>query len=839
MVFAPKLQSGVAFEQPVSQPNAMSAVANLFNFGMSTLQASAGSTDNLTEDEKFAVAVREFEGEKGAAFTWDRKGMREFIFKYPQFTSQAQGFGENIGVMMKNPTEVARDAVTTWISDTPEGVMAATIASGMEEEEGLAYISEQFTMVKQQEAEIAKLNRNSAQYEAEGTLTTKQWDVLKPGQKDFVDNTVQTILGPIISDVMNGVTVDIPPELQSQMGLRYDKVDMANLPAVLSDIKINLERQARSTYATNFGVDALPPEAWSKEVFTSIDSLIEIGKSIDTPQERASAMQALVQEETLKQLDAAGVAVALEVLKGLPPDVANALISDQFLLSDRVKGVLAPKEGGSIFSSAEIAQKIADGSVADAKGTAEDMVKIIDKGFMPEFFTAFKESAKKSGYKVVDSASFKTIVGKNLAEIKRLTSESPDFRAEFSDWVTSDIQQTISVLKSNLPAGLTIINNKGKFVVVAGEDFDWAGFNAMNLVRTKGGQAPISIQQYIQDHMPSVAGASSYVSGGPKSTPKFDTVEGLSLDTLNEKVATLNLLGDVGKEVQDALGILNTSKESNSQPASRTGPRARGRDSGKGTVTKSTKDTTDIGSALGIDFLAYETEAGLPEGYLNKVAMIESGGDPNAQNSNSSAGGLFQQIDSNAAAYGVTDKFDPVQSTEGAVRFAVENKNYLTSVLGREPTGGELYLAHQQGPGGAARLLANPDAKAVDIVGLDAVKLNGGDANMSAGEFANIWISKYNGSRGQTSVSQGTSAPVIDLSGRSGDPESLRGAVAPPTGSLKGNIITFDSPEIQQLVEMSNTSPEETVKVAKELLTRPIDPSVKALIEALVRIGNK
>ena len=39
------------------------------------------------------------------------------------------------------------------------------------------------------------------------------------------------------------------------------------------------------------------------------------------------------------------------------------------------------------------------------------------------------------------------------------------------------------------------------------------------------------------------------------------------------------------------------------------------------------------------------------------IAQIESGFNPSAQNPNSSAGGLFQQIDSNARDYGVADRF--------------------------------------------------------------------------------------------------------------------------------------------------------------------------------------
>jgi hypothetical protein len=154
--------------------------------------------------------------------------------------------------------------------------------------------------------------------------------------------------------------------------------------------------------------------------------------------------------------------------------------------------------------------------------------------------------------------------------------------------------------------------------------------------------------------------------------------------------------------------------------------------------------STNIGASLGIDFETLEAENGLPAGFLERTAFLESGGNPRAKNPDSSAGGLFQQIDDNARAYGVKDRFDPVQSTDGAVDFAVDNMRILTAALGREPTAAELYLAHQQGGEGARRLLVNPNAKAVDVVGADAVRLNRGDVNMTAGEFASLWLDKFN-----------------------------------------------------------------------------------------------
>ncbi|HEV8035819.1 transglycosylase SLT domain-containing protein [Yoonia sp.] len=150
----------------------------------------------------------------------------------------------------------------------------------------------------------------------------------------------------------------------------------------------------------------------------------------------------------------------------------------------------------------------------------------------------------------------------------------------------------------------------------------------------------------------------------------------------------------------------------------------------------------------GVDFDQYESQYGLPGGYLYRTAQIESSLNPNAQNPRSSAGGLFQFINSTAQAYGLTNRFDPVQATDAASRLAQDNARHLRSVLGREPTAAELYLAHQQGAGGAARLLRNPNGRAVDTVGSAQVRLNGGNDNMTNQQFANLWLNKFNAGYG-------------------------------------------------------------------------------------------
>lgn len=155
--------------------------------------------------------------------------------------------------------------------------------------------------------------------------------------------------------------------------------------------------------------------------------------------------------------------------------------------------------------------------------------------------------------------------------------------------------------------------------------------------------------------------------------------------------------------------------------------------------------------------MAAANRYGVDPSALMRIAQIESGGNPNAKNPNSSAGGLFQFIDSTAKNYGLEDRFDPIQASDAAARLARDNGSYLSRVLGRDPSAGELYLAHQQGAGGAGKLLSNPNALAVDIVGQDAVRLNGGSPNMTAQDFANKWINK--GGIGSQVAAQPAAAP--------------------------------------------------------------------------------
>jgi len=122
-------------------------------------------------------------------------------------------------------------------------------------------------------------------------------------------------------------------------------------------------------------------------------------------------------------------------------------------------------------------------------------------------------------------------------------------------------------------------------------------------------------------------------------------------------------------------------------------------------------------------------------------ARLESGMDPNARATTSSAAGLYQftgatwlaMLDKHGAAYGLPGagdassragllalRSDPELSALMAGELANDNRDFLSGMLGRDPDASELYLAHFLGAEGAGRFLgalgSNPSQSAAALL---------------------------------------------------------------------------------------------------------------------------
>lgn len=172
---------------------------------------------------------------------------------------------------------------------------------------------------------------------------------------------------------------------------------------------------------------------------------------------------------------------------------------------------------------------------------------------------------------------------------------------------------------------------------------------------------------------------------------------------------------------------------------------------------------------------AVNGEYQLPEGYLETTSYLESGGNPNARSKVSSATGEYQIIEDTARRLGI-DPTDPEQNKRGAEMLARQHRDAYVKRYGREPTGSELYAMHQQGqPKGFKMFDANPSEKAVDVLGNKEVLNNGGNSNMTVGEFRTFLDNKYN------------KASVV---GQSSNPEEL---YTPPTDTT--DIVKSELPQ--------------------------------------------
>lgn len=170
-----------------------------------------------------------------------------------------------------------------------------------------------------------------------------------------------------------------------------------------------------------------------------------------------------------------------------------------------------------------------------------------------------------------------------------------------------------------------------------------------------------------------------------------------------------------------------------------------------------------------------ERGAGVTPGYTARVIHLESGGNPNAQSGR--YGGLAQFDDAGNKKYGITDPGNPTQAANALIAEAGENRPQLRAVLGREPTAAELYMAHQQGAGGAMAQLKNPERPAWQNMASTAegrakgdnwakqaiwgnmtpamkAQFPGGVETVAGGQFIDMWRLRYN--RG------GADVPVTD-----------------------------------------------------------------------------
>lgn len=157
-----------------------------------------------------------------------------------------------------------------------------------------------------------------------------------------------------------------------------------------------------------------------------------------------------------------------------------------------------------------------------------------------------------------------------------------------------------------------------------------------------------------------------------------------------------------------------------------------------------------VGGGLGLGGPTSLAAPGGAEDYLGRMFRIESGGNP--LDRTGSNYGIAQFGYADMKRWGLSNPFDVGQSTTASLLEARTNAAALQPVLGRDVTGADLYLAHQQGLAGAKALYQNPDQPAwaavrpfygSDDIAKRAITGNAGSLDMTSRQFTDMWAGRY------------------------------------------------------------------------------------------------
>jgi hypothetical protein len=199
-------------------------------------------------------------------------------------------------------------------------------------------------------------------------------------------------------------------------------------------------------------------------------------------------------------------------------------------------------------------------------------------------------------------------------------------------------------------------------------------------------------------------------------------------------------------------------------------------------------------------------ESGLDPQMLHRFVQIESGGNPYARSG--SYMGLLQLGPREFRQYGSGDPFNTMDNLRAGARKIAAEAQAFRVTNGRDPSPTDLYLQHQQGTGGYAAHMANPELPAWQNmlstgegqekgagwakraiwgnVPDDVKRQFGSVDNLTSRDFVNLWRRKVEGTAGLPTEAAATGVPYGAIESEGTGPPAGGTSTVPSSQNASG-----------------------------------------------------
>lgn len=247
-------------------------------------------------------------------------------------------------------------------------------------------------------------------------------------------------------------------------------------------------------------------------------------------------------------------------------------------------------------------------------------------------------------------------------------------------------------------------------------------------------------------------------------------------------------------------------------------------------LNKETKDMiTDVSKKHGVS-----------ADYMTTMAMLESGGNPNAV-SPTGAVGLYQFTGGTAKDYKLNNRFDKRANADAAARLAGDNSAYLES-KGIKATPENLYLAHQLGARGARNVINAASGKEA-LTDQTKSAMGNNYGNIGAQDYldknSKVWASKAEQAKATTDrqyASLSKDSKPYDVTAKQ-DAQTATGKIErkPEVAVAKSAVKSPEpaNPETVMGVKLSKVEPRVAVATPSSLA-----PSVEARRAPIERVAS-